>query len=199
MARKEDKLRPYRVDWFDVPEMVDVDRVQVNSIVIRAVTADDAVAEVLGGADCEQGRFIIKAHRFYKQLRGRKAPVYKNVEDLFPPKKAIKVMELVEEFRLTGKRRSTGPDSPETVAVVKDLNGMLAHDEHEQAMDTFVPSTPVPEGLKPGLGFPDHPVVPTKDAVFDDGEMTDLATVLASALCHGSGSPPKDRRAPRAA
>jgi hypothetical protein len=45
---------------------------------------------------------------------------------------------------------ATGPDSPATKAVVADLQGMLAHDAHEQTMDTFVPDD-VPEGKR----FPD--------------------------------------------
>jgi hypothetical protein len=266
--RKEDKLRPYRVDFFDIKEMKDNDLALVRSQIVRAVTADDAVYEILDKPDSGDGYpslVLIRAYRFYKTLTHKK-DVFKAVEDLFSANRAVKVMEQVEAYRakrkasfmsneaygspsvsapghvtrysdsslydevcvncgatdaqagglnqpcpaapqpavsklvqllaevrkhpsgspeqkqaiteyLTaldaepteaitenlkaldaepegviadvlkalGPEPTTGPDSPATKAVVADMQGMVAHDAHEQAMDTFVP-TSVPEG-----------------------------------------------------
>jgi hypothetical protein len=263
--RKVDKLRPYRVDYFDIKEMKDNDVALVRSVVVRAVTAERAEnlvqfnysASVKVGTP-DNGRIIIRAYRYYKKLGTRKKDVYKAVEDLFSANKAIEVMEKVELYRdqkqltdpatnnghttrfsdsslydevctkcgatdtsgqldqpcpvsalqpitsrqllaevrkhpngspeqkaaiieylkaldaeptetitenlkaldaepvelitevLKALEPTTGPDSLATKTVVADLNGMLTHDAHEQAMDTFVPDN-VPEGKT----FPD--------------------------------------------
>jgi hypothetical protein len=209
--RKEDKLRPYRVDYFDIEEMKENDLALVRSQVVRAVTATDAEYEILQRPefDTDLPSFVlIRSYRFYKNLVHKK-DVYKAVEDLFTANKAVKIMEQVEAYRAKRKARfmaneaygspsvsapghvtrysdsslydevcvncgatdtsgkldqpcpaapaivpappapTSGPDSPATVAVVADLQGMLAHDAHEQAMDTFKPN--VPEGKR----FPD--------------------------------------------
>jgi hypothetical protein len=208
MTRKEDKLRPYRVDFFEIEEMKDNDLALVRSVIVRAVTAAQAENLVLweerhGGRG---GRIIIRAYRYYKSLVHRK-DVYKAVEDLFTANKAIKVMEQVEAYRAMSSLKTvlgpassnaqvpydkpiwtepveelletfgapsfatpetaafdnsgvpipqkfivieTGPDSPATKAVIADMQGMISHDAHEQAMDTFVPDS-VPEGKR----FPD--------------------------------------------
>src|SRR5271170_3895509 len=107
MARKEDKLRPYRVDYFDIDEMKENDLALVRSVVVRAVTSDVATVEVLHNREllctwCNHAtsadRIIIRAYRFYKKLTHKK-DVYKPVEDLFPLNKAIEVMEVVEAYR----------------------------------------------------------------------------------------------------
>ena len=264
MARKEDKLRPYRVDYFDIDEMRDYDQALVKSVLVRAVTADAAIANFVA----YDNRVFIRAYRFYKNLTHKK-DVYKAVEDLFSANKAVEIMERVEAYRqkatapvapvtadptghvtrfsdsslydevctkcgatdtsgeldqpcpaaapqpatltqLLAEVRNhpegspeqkaaiikyltaldaeptevitenlkaldaepieviteclkaldvptTGPDSPATVAVVADLQGMLAHDAHEQAMDTFKPA--VPEGKR----FPDPTNAPITD------------------------------------
>jgi len=155
MARKEDKLRPYRVDYFDIEEMKDNDLALVKSVIVRAVTATEAIYH---NSIAQEGRIIIRSARFYKTLTHKK-DIYKAVEDLFSANKAITIMEAVEAYRakkaappvgtvinlsvtpqpvVMGAPES-GPTSPATVAAVADLNGMLAHDAHEQTMDTFVP------------------------------------------------------------
>jgi hypothetical protein len=220
--RKEDKLRPYRVDFFDIEEMKDNDLALVRSQVVRAVTAVDAVYEVVDKPELNTTGYpsliLIRSYRFYKNLVHKK-DVYKPVEDLFTANKAVEIMNQVEAYRAKRKASfmsneaygspsvsapghvtrysdsslydevcvncgatdtsgkldqpcpsapvapvvvpvpvaavetpapTTGPDSPATVAVVADLQGMLAHDAHEQAMDTFKPES-VPEGKR----FPD--------------------------------------------
>ena len=204
VARKEDKLRPYRVDYFKIDDMKEPDLAFVRSVIVRAVTSEIAIELVLHNAPADV--IIIRAYRFYKKLVHKK-DVYKFVEDLFPLNKAIEVMEVVEAYRqskpaatiqpgehvtrmsdsslydevcvncgatdgnggnlnqpcpnspattatpvpqppvLTLEQTNTGPDSPATKAVVADLQGMIGHDAHEQAMDTFAP-TSVPEGKR---------------------------------------------------
>src|SRR5208282_5378686 len=101
-TRKENKLRPYRVDYFDVAEMIDNDKALVRSKVVRAVTAVQAqnmimAEEVWGHA---VGRFIVKSYRFYKKLSEQpKKKVYKAIEDLYTSNKAVKIMELIEGIR----------------------------------------------------------------------------------------------------
>jgi hypothetical protein len=172
MARKQDKVRPYRVDWFDINEMIDNDKALVRSIITRAVTAEQARHDISGDTSAI---VTIRAYRFYKKLLRHRKDVYKAVEDLFTAKDAVKVMEQVEEYRkkkideqfaaaagtfpadpladvkvidpgpncwsggLKIPIPTTGPDSLATKAVVADLQGMVAHDEHEKVMDTFVP------------------------------------------------------------
>lgn len=190
--RQVDKLRPYRVDYFDIEEMIDNDKALVRSTVVRAVTSAQAQNSILyndplsdGYGTFVEGRVIIRSHRFYKKLV-HKRDVYKAVEDLFTTNKAIKVMEGVEAYRkakidaqfagikddaqfkalaeemagwktiadspmaktigvppmtpfVIPDKPATGPDSPATQAVLADLQGMTAHDTHEQVMDTFVP------------------------------------------------------------
>src|SRR5271157_4622924 len=143
--RKENKLRPYRVDYFNIDEMEEVDQALVRSVVVRAVTAAEAAGQVL--ADNEALPIVlIRSHRYYKTLGTHKKGVYKAVEDLFAEKQALIVMEEVEKYRVS-QTPTSGPNSPATVAVVADLNGMVAHDAHEQTMDTFVPNS-VPEGKR---------------------------------------------------
>jgi hypothetical protein len=202
--RKEDKLRPYRVDYFDIDQMIDNDRALIRSAMYRALTAVQAAEYVLTDtstlpAGLVEGRIIIRAYRYYKKLGQPKRNVYKAIEDLFTSNKAVKIMEQVEAYR---KRKetdaqfaaayapvdatiennghqtrfsdsslydevcincggtdgrdggldrpcpnapTTGPNSPATKAVVADLAGMIAHDEHEQAMDTFIPNVGQPD------------------------------------------------------
>lgn len=93
--RKEDKLRPYRVDYFLVDEMKDYDKALIHSTVVRAITSDGAASQMGGGTNV----VIIRAYRYYKKLGTRKQNVYKAVEDIFSPNKAVKVMEQVEARR----------------------------------------------------------------------------------------------------
>src|SRR5277367_4769596 len=96
MARKEDKLRPYRVVYFDIVDMKENDLALVRSVVVRAVTYDVASELVLHNAPAD--RIIIRCYRFYKKLVAKK-DVFKAVEDLFSENQAIKIMETVEGYR----------------------------------------------------------------------------------------------------
>src|SRR5208337_1558936 len=181
-TRKENKLRPYRVDYFDVAEMIDNDKALVRSKIVRAVTAAQAQDMVLSLSSADgrpilhndnripiHGRFVVKSYRFYKKLSEQpKKKVYKAVEDLYTSNKAVKIMELIEGIRQLAPSNTdnscdhgnatnapigvcthgetpipapaSGPDSMETKEIIQDMQGMLAHDQHEQAMDSFVPA-----------------------------------------------------------
>jgi hypothetical protein len=219
MTRKEDKLRPYRIDYFNVNEMKDIDLALVRSEVVRAVTSDEAIYELLGKPETWKSDprplIVIRAYRYYQKLTSKKDS-FTAIEDLFPANKAVEVMEVIENYRkyqtttndlgntpavqaqmdalvaraeeagyaseypptghvtrfsdsslydevctkcgatdasggldqpcvVATPSPTSGPDSPATKAAIADLNGMLSHDAHEQAMDTFVPNN-VPEG-----------------------------------------------------
>ncbi len=64
----------------------------------------------------------------------------KNVVQLSPGRVTVKVYPFYRTLN-TPTRRTwhivSGPDSPATKAVLKDLAGFAAHDSHEQLMDTF--------------------------------------------------------------
>jgi hypothetical protein len=99
MARKEDKLRPYRIDYFDINEMRDTDQALVKSTLTRAVTADEAVSNVLDKPSFNPALVVIRAYRYYKKLGNHKRDVYKSVEELFSAKRTLDVMEQVELYR----------------------------------------------------------------------------------------------------
>jgi len=126
--RKEDKPRPYRVDYFLWEEMLK-DKALVRSAVLRAVTAANAKAtlltglsvrgdgtvEVVEGLECyppitefERELSIIRAYRFYKKLSAEpKKKTYIEVAKLLPAKKVLAVMDQIDnnaasvaEFRM---------------------------------------------------------------------------------------------------
>lgn len=113
-TRKEDKLRPYRVDYFNIDEMRDYDQALVRSTIVRAVTSAAAATQVL--ADNEALPIVlIRSYRFYKKLTHKK-DVYKAVEDLFSEKNALVVMGEVEKYRAEQKAQ------PEPSAMITPLN-----------------------------------------------------------------------------
>lgn len=201
MARKENKLRPYRVDYFNIPEMKK-DRALVHSTVVRAVTAQQAQNMILwddptasGNGMFIEGRIVIRAYRFYKKAPAAKE-VFKPVEDLFTVNKAVEVMEVVEKYRalLATPPAPVPAPAPEPVcpygytAHDAEIGAMTAHNcaihtntnqepvdviqmpELKIDLDTAAPIIhPAPTAVEiPNYTFPDHPVVPTQPAVFDD-------------------------------
>lgn len=157
--RKDDKQRPYRIDYFDINEMKDNDLALVRSTVVRAITSEEAMYQLLQDeafwTKDVPSLITIRSYRFYKKLPPKK-DVYTAIEDLFTSNKAVVIMDAVEAYRAkpladpaileipigapSQLEVLTGPTSPATVAVIADLNGMISHDAHEQAMDTFVPN-----------------------------------------------------------
>jgi hypothetical protein len=164
------KLRPYRVDYFDARESVG-DKVLVRYALVRAVTAREAKIIVLNPHS-----IAIRAYRFYKKLP--KEPGLVSIEKLFSPAKINKVLEEIEACLPT-----SGPDSPATKAVMKDFNAMMAHDKHEQAMDTFVPQV-TPDTTTPQL----QAVKETKGPITvrtTDGTLGTLDPTLTNAAVQG--------------
>jgi hypothetical protein len=95
--RKEQKLRPYRVDYFLHNEMLK-DKALVRSMVIRAVTAGQATDDLASILPLSAGELtIIRAYRFYKKLSAE--PVRKTyiaIDKLLSAKEAIAVMTAIE-------------------------------------------------------------------------------------------------------
>ena len=187
-TRKVDKKRPYRVDYFDVSEMQG-DKALVCSTVVRVVTAEQAKHAVWNadGVPDPAGRFIVRAYRFYKKLS--KQPRFKSyvaIEKLFPGATAVEVMEEIESYR-----SGTGPNSPATKAVLKDLDGMISNDAHEKAMDSFVPfpqGTPEP---MPGISVPESGVpCPNCGLGIDDNGDGDCAVCSSPAYKMAALDPP---------
>jgi len=95
--RKEQKLRPYRVDYFLHNEMLK-DKALVRSKVIRAVTAGQATDDLASILPLSAGELtVIRAYRFYKTLSAE--PVRKTyiaIDKLLSAKEAIAVMTAIE-------------------------------------------------------------------------------------------------------
>jgi len=98
--RKEDKQRPYRIDYFLHEEMLK-DRALVRSAVTRATTAEEAKGGMRSLLCTNQygndGYTIIRAYRFYKKLSAEpKKKTYIEIAKLLPAQKAIDVMTAIE-------------------------------------------------------------------------------------------------------
>jgi len=114
------KKRPFRVDYFDVKEMIDGDMALVRSVVVRAVTIQQATNMVLwddlectGNGDYVDGRHVVKTYRFYKKLSAQPTKkVYRSVESLYGEKKALKIMEKVEAHRVATTGTPLSPEAP---------------------------------------------------------------------------------------
>jgi hypothetical protein len=114
-TRKEDKPRPYKVDYFEENEMIDNDKALVRSRVVRAVTSAQASNLVMLEDGWEsRNRFIVRASRFYGELKQAQENKYVPVEDLFPEKKALDVMANIEVIRAAAKSRTAAPVAPAT-------------------------------------------------------------------------------------
>src|SRR5271157_4132154 len=127
--RKENKLRPYRVDYFFWSEMLK-DKALVRSIVIRAVTAVVAKQELLDSVTVKDGKIsiltafqlenhrnldlniystltesdreltVIRAYRFYRKLTAEPLrKMYVPLDKLLPAKRAIEVMTEIENLK----------------------------------------------------------------------------------------------------
>lgn len=185
MARKVEKLRPYRVDYFDILEMKK-DRALVRSAVVRAVTAQAARDQVLHGIGEDApptpgvlGRIIIRSYRYYKNVSAKET--FKPVEDLFTVNKAIEVMEVVEKFRavLVTPAPTPVPCGTSEIAgandyVDPDKPAGILEPARQIDLDAAAPIIhPAPTAVEiPNYTFPDYPVVPTQPAVFDDHVLT---------------------------
>lgn len=137
-SRKEDKLRPYRVDYFDIDQMIDNDRALIRSSVVRATTSTEAIDKLIEALPSD-GRIVIRAYRYYKKLGEPKRNVYKAIEDLFTANKAVTIMNIVEAHRkrkdidaqfAAGFDRSSGVMGYESVA-----NSTLPQDQKDRLLN----------------------------------------------------------------
>jgi len=118
--RKQDKQRPYRIDYFIHDEMLK-DRALVRSIVIRDVTADDAEQKLAQHLGFDRTFTVIRSYRFYKKLTAEpKKKVYKAVDELLSAKKAIEVMTEIENRKAPIVIRPEDLQKEERVAKVMD-------------------------------------------------------------------------------
>lgn len=126
MSRKEDKLRPYRIDYFLWSEMLK-DKALVRSVVVRAVTAEDAKV-VVGDAVINGGRpgdnfTVIRAYRFYKKLTAEPLrKVYIPIDKLLPAKWAITVMTEIENRKTPPLSNVTGEYSADSIEVLRGMD-----------------------------------------------------------------------------
>lgn len=159
MGPKSTKLRPYRVDYFDISEMKG-ERAVLRSKLVRTPTAEEAKKQVSELGWPRGNRVIVRAHRFYKKLsKDKLAPVA--LETLYPDVRVSEVLEQIKSYRTT-----SGPTSPATVAVLHDFQGMIDNDAHEKTMSTFVPrldSTTTTPRLQAAMGSKEPITVRTTD------------------------------------
>lgn len=134
MTRKEDKLRPYRVDYFDIDEMKENDLALVKSVVVRAVTSEAAVATFKQYPN----RIFIRAYRYYKKLGNRRKDVYKPVEDLFTANQALKTMERIEAWRNAPQFATNPPQNVEEV----DLPSITLQEKEPETPPVVAPAAP---------------------------------------------------------
>ena len=213
-TRKEDKLRPYRVDYFDVAEM-QKDRVLVRSKVVRAVDANIAKLTAMETLNADGSvnlsipiphRYIIRAYRFYKKLSAEPIKkTYLPLDKLVSSKRAIEIMTDIEDIKKKPiiiirpedlmpatvvttviDPTTLPPDHPDHVCTDKCYDIVPLNEANEakffpkvgdpQPATVFVPewgpdtdTSNVAAGQPSPLTFPDKPLVPTKDAVFDNG------------------------------
>lgn len=110
------KLRPYRVDFFDIEEMQHPDKALVQSVIVRAVTATEAIDQIATDRSANNKPLdtiiIIRAYRFYGQLGAHKQDVYRAVEDLFTANKAVEAMRNVEAFRTARRAAELNANAP---------------------------------------------------------------------------------------
>jgi hypothetical protein len=100
-SRKENKLRPYRVDYFLHQEMLK-DKCLVRSKIVRAVTAKEASDDLASILPISDGELtIIKSARFYKTLSAEpKKKTYIPIDKLLSAKAAIEVMTEIENRKV---------------------------------------------------------------------------------------------------
>lgn len=95
-TRKVDKIRPYRVDWFDIEVMQD-DKALLRSNIVRAVTAANAT-QLVQEIAADNNIVVIRAYRYYKKLPN-KSPMYVALGKLFSGIRLIEVGNRIDAYR----------------------------------------------------------------------------------------------------
>lgn len=165
MARKEDKYRPYRVDYFDASEIQDYDKALIRSVIVRAVTAIQAANMVryndpkgTGDGNFVDGRHIIRSYRFYKNIV-HKRDVFKAVEDLFTANKAVAVMESIEDYRARTTKAEPVPfDRSSSIFPFEAIvNSTLPQAEKDRLLAGTGPDSPATQAVVADLkGMTEH-------------------------------------------
>jgi hypothetical protein len=155
---KATKLRPYKVDYIEISEIVD-GKAPVHFRLVRVPTASEAEDVVLQAASEGSRRVIISARRFYKKLPKEKSKLVA-LDTLFDEAYLSAVNWLIPVTTPSPIKDST------TEALLADLAGWDAHDKHEQLMDTFV-QTPTTDPAPRMNRFPIPAVQTQQDAPVD--------------------------------
>ena len=149
--RKDNKSRPYRVDFFNWDEM-QKDMALVRSTVLRTCTAREAKDIVMGAPVPMNNkvlskisyaghpwRSIIRAYRFYRKLADEPVrKTYVAVENLFPGKKAVDVMEyIVANKDKQGSRPTTSATTMVAAPVVPNVVPGVWTDEQLNDPETW--------------------------------------------------------------
>src|SRR5208282_1996427 len=238
-TRKEEKPRPYRVDYFLHDEMLK-DKALVRSKIVRAVTAKEASDDLASILPISAGELtVIRSYRFYKTLSAEpKKKTYIEIDKLLSAEDAIEVMTTIENRKvpIVIRPEDLPQDHPDHVCTDKcydivPLNSkyakkagvtledcmavvdskfvfLTARKDGEaneakffpkfgdpQPATVFVPewgpdadTSNVAAGQPSPYTFPDKPLVPTKDAVFDDSKCGDeVVTSRGFTVCRWHG------------
>jgi hypothetical protein len=107
--RKENKARPYRVDFINAVE-VQYGKAQVHSAIVRAVTAGEAKEGMVTVKEHMAGvHYIpIKAYRFYKKLP-QESSDFVAIAALFPGKRAAAVTAEVQTVQQGARTEQDTP------------------------------------------------------------------------------------------
>src|ERR1700677_4434893 len=108
--RQTDKLRPYRIDYFEHAEMQGA-KILIHSVVVRSTTSDEARKSVSDAG----GRTIIRAFRFYDKL-GRDRKQYISLKKLFSKKRVAEIMKDIERQKIDALDVNMHTDEPANVA-----------------------------------------------------------------------------------
>jgi len=161
------------------------DKALVRSKIVRAVTAKEASDDLASILPISAGELtVIRSYRFYKTLSAEpKKKTYIEIDKLLPAKKAIEVMTTIEN------RKPPIVIRPEDLDPVKHYADGSSYDfatGKAEPAAVFIPEwgatvTEVPPSdtrLPADYFFPDKPLVPTKDAVFDGEYSAESLKVL---------------------
>ena len=103
----------------------------------REVDIDKALVEVASCTD-EFGVYSILVDQ--ADDYENKEPQWIPLEKLFSGEFAVEIFETVQQLKKRWEEeKQSHIDSPETKAVVEDMNAMVSNDTHEQMMGNFVP------------------------------------------------------------
>jgi hypothetical protein len=173
------------------------DRALVRSKIVRATDANVAKLTVMETLDADgfvripiqiPDRYIIRAYRFYKKLSAEPVKkTYLPLDKLFPAKRAVEIMTEIENpkkpivLRPEDLKPKFGDPAPATIVdptmLPQDHPDHVCTDKCYDIVEIapkdvrlpaeYFDTSNVAAGQPSPYLFPDKPLVPTKDAVFD--------------------------------